>query len=109
MSATLKRFPPTTAFYGVRNRTWLIRRHGNLAHQLVFNVLGILYFYPRTILARLLRGEFELVRPVLRGIWEGYRRYPKPNLRVRSESGRGSVADQKRGMGAAGTAGSQQQ
>ena len=101
MSATLKRFPPTIAFYGVRNRAWLIRRHGNLAHQLVFNVLGIFYFYPRAVLARLLRGEFELVRPVLKGIWEGYWRYPKPNLRVPSELGRGSVANQSRGMGTA--------
>lgn len=67
---------PLVVFCGIRNRAWFNRRHGRLKHRLVFNVLSFCYFYPRTILGRIIRREFELIGPILRGIWEGHRGYP---------------------------------
>jgi hypothetical protein len=78
MSHTMSRYSPLTTFVGTRNRIWLVRRHGTLAHRFVFNLLSFFYFYPKTILGRMCRRQLDLLQPQLRGIWEGHWKYPGP-------------------------------
>jgi len=68
-------------FCDTRNRAWFVRRYGRLKHRVVFNLFHFGYFYPRIILGRLVRREFELLSPILRGIWQGHWHDPGP-LRV---------------------------
>jgi GT2 family glycosyltransferase len=75
-SQTAKRFRPLLTFYSLRNRAWVVRRHGAVKHRIVFNLYSFCFLYPRTILGRIRRAEFELLMPTLRGIWEGCFRYP---------------------------------
>ena len=80
-SQTLSGVRPLGLFCDTRNRAWFVRRHGRLKHRVVYNLFHFGYFYPRIILGRLLRREFELVSPILRGIWQGHWHDPGP-LRV---------------------------
>lgn len=75
-SQTLNRHRPFVTFLRIRNKAWFVRRHGTRTHWLVFNFLSFFYFYPRTILGRLMRREYKLLHPVLKGIWEGHFGYP---------------------------------
>ncbi len=77
-SHTIGRFRPLALFYYIRNQAWFVRRHGRLKHRVVFTIFKFSYFYPREILSRLIRGQFELLGALLRGIWEGHGRYPGP-------------------------------
>jgi hypothetical protein len=76
MSQTMSRHRPLTTFVATRNKVWFIRRHGTLAHRFVFNLLSFFYFYPKAILGRIFRRQFDLLQPLLRGIWEGHWKYP---------------------------------
>jgi GT2 family glycosyltransferase len=75
---TTRRLRPMAIFYSTRNRVWLVRRYGSFVHQVVFTLYAFLYFHPRGILGRLIRRQFNLVAPILRGIWEGHFAYPGP-------------------------------
>lgn len=75
---TTRRVRPMALFYSTRNRVWLARRHGSLRHQLVFTLYAFFYLHPRRILGRIMRGQFDLLAPVLRGIWAGHFAYPGP-------------------------------
>jgi hypothetical protein len=72
MSATTKRVRPRMAFYSARNRVWLIRRHGSLGQRIVFYLLVFCYEYPKSILGGIIRRQFHLLGPTLKGIWEGH-------------------------------------
>lgn len=78
MSQTVKDHSPLTAYVGTRNRIWFVRRHGTFGHRMVFNLLSFFYFHPKAILSQIYRGEFNLLRPLLRGIWKGHWKYPGP-------------------------------
>lgn len=83
-------------FYTMRNRAWVVRRHGEARHQIVFYLYNFCYLYPRTILGRLRRGQFEFLGPTLRGIWHGHFSYPgdyPANARVTSRVLNGCDAD----------------
>jgi hypothetical protein len=75
---TTARFRPVGVFCWTRNRAWFVRRHGSMKHRIVFNLYSFGYWYPRRILGRLVRGEFNLLVPVFRGMWEGHFAYPGP-------------------------------
>jgi len=75
-SQAVKRMRPFMTFYSLRNRAWVVRRHGRMEHRIVFDLYNFCYLYPRTILGRLRRGEFEILGPTLRGIWHGHLAYP---------------------------------
>jgi GT2 family glycosyltransferase len=75
---TTRRVKPMALFYSTRNRVWLARRHGSLRQQLVFTLYAFFYLHPRRILGRIMRGQFDLLAPVLRGIWHGHFAYPGP-------------------------------
>lgn len=62
-------------FYSHRNRIWLIRRYGGLGHQIVFALLSFCYQYPKMFLGHILRGEFGLLWPLVKGVWNGYSGY----------------------------------
>lgn len=73
-----------------RNQVWLVRRHGRLGHRIVFAIVTFVYQLPRMLLAIILRGQFDLLRPVLKGVLEGYMRFPAPpeqcgSVEIRSE------------------------
>ncbi len=76
MSHTVNRHRAVHTTCGIRNRAWLIRRHGNLGQRLFFNLFSFSYLYPKVLLGRLVRGELELLKPVLTGIREGHWGYP---------------------------------
>ncbi len=78
VSQTLRRSRSILLFHAIRNRAWFIRRHGQFRHWVVFTLFSFGYFYPKAIIARLLRGEFEQLGAILKGIWQGHRRYPGP-------------------------------
>jgi hypothetical protein len=78
MSQTTNRYSSLTTFVGTRNPIWLVRRHGTLGHRVVFNLLSFIYFHPKAILGRICRREFNLLSPLLRGIWKGHWKYPGP-------------------------------
>jgi len=75
---TTARFRPVGVSCWTRNRAWFVRRHGSMKHRIVFNLYSFGYWYPRRILGRLVRGEFNLLVPVFRGMWEGHFAYPGP-------------------------------
>jgi GT2 family glycosyltransferase len=77
-SATLKQrsLSRLSTFCAVRNPVWFVRRHGRLKHRIVFHLLNLVWCYPRHIMGRLACRQFSLLGPVLRGIWQGYFRYP---------------------------------
>jgi hypothetical protein len=75
-SYTTSRYRPVLIYCGIRNRAWFIRRYGNLAQRLVFNVLSFGYSYPRAVFGRVVRREFQLLLPVLKGIRDGHWGYP---------------------------------
>jgi GT2 family glycosyltransferase len=75
---TTRRVRPMAIFYSTRNRVWLVRRYGSFMQQVVFTLYAFLYLHPRMILGRLIRGQFNLVPPILRGIWQGHFAYPGP-------------------------------
>jgi hypothetical protein len=78
---TTVHFRPVGLFCSTRNRAWFVRRHGSMKHRIVFNLYSFGYWYPRRILGRVLRGEFNLLAAVLRGIWQGHFAYPGPYRR----------------------------
>lgn len=75
---SMRRVRPMALFYSTRNRIWFARRHGSLRHQIVFTLYALFYLHPRRILGRIMRGQFALLAPVLRGIWAGHFAYPGP-------------------------------
>jgi hypothetical protein len=75
---TLRNLRPVGVFCWTRNRAWLVRRHGKLKHRLVFNIYSFIWWYPRRIIGRLVRRQFNLLLPILRGIWQGHFAYPGP-------------------------------
>ena len=73
---TIRHFGSVDTFCCNRNEAWFVRRHGSTKHRMVFNLYCLGYLYPRRIVARLVRGEFNLLVPLLRGIWQGHFAYP---------------------------------
>lgn len=71
-SETINRMRPWGAYYGTRNKAWFIRRHGKLMHRVFFGVFSFCYHYPRVVLGRLYRREFELLPSILKGIVVGH-------------------------------------
>jgi len=72
---------PVGVFCWTRNRAWFVRRHGSMKQRIVFNLYSFGYWYPRRILGRLVCGQFNLLAPVLRAIWQGHFAYPGPYRR----------------------------
>jgi len=58
-----------------RNRVWFVRRHGRLQHRIVLALLTFCFQYPKALLGCALRGEFDVVLPLLKAVWVGYREY----------------------------------
>ncbi len=77
-SYTTGQYRPKSLYCGIRNRAWFIRRYGNAAQRLIFKVLCFSFFYPRAILGGIVRRQFHLLGPMIRGMWEGHWRYPGP-------------------------------
>lgn len=75
---TTRSFRPVGVFCWTRNRAWLVRRHGSMKHRIVFNLYSFIWWYPRRVLGRLVRRQFNLLFPTLRGIWQGHFAYPGP-------------------------------
>ena len=75
---TMRWVRPMAIFYSTRNRVWLVRRYGSNKHQVLFTLYAFFYLHPRRILGRLLRRQFTLLPPILRGIWQGHFAYPGP-------------------------------
>ena len=98
-SYTIGRMRPVFTYCSIRNRAWFIRRYGNLAERLVFNVFSFGYFYPKAVVGRVVRREFQLLLPVLKGIRDGHWGYPDANTgRARATiSEQGSVERVHRG------------
>jgi GT2 family glycosyltransferase len=64
-----------------RNRIWFVRRHGRLKHRIALAFLTFCYQYPKMLVAHALRGESNLLWPLLKAVWSGYwayRGYPGP-------------------------------
>ena len=78
VSQTLRKSKSTLLLYAIRNRAWFVHRHGKLRHWVVFNLYSFGYLYPRIFVGRLLRHEFKLLSPVLKGIWQGHYGRPRP-------------------------------
>jgi hypothetical protein len=89
---TARRFRPMMTFYSLRNRAWVVRRHGGTRHRFWFDLYNFCYLYPRTILGRLRRGEFGFLGPTLRGIWHGHFAYPGAYAGPSERTGRSSQA-----------------
>lgn len=62
-SQTTKRFRPMVAYYSLRNRAWVVRRHGGMKRRILFGLYNFGYRYPRTILGRLRRGSSNVSGP----------------------------------------------
>ncbi len=63
---------PLVGFFSLRNRAWLVRRHGRLRHRFVFGLFAFVYFYPKILLGRIVKGQFRLLRPLLTAVWHGH-------------------------------------
>lgn len=71
-SATLRSRPALYTYYGLRNRLWLLRRYSSSGQYLLFLLLFSLYFCPKMLVGRLLKGEAHLLGPLLRGLCDGF-------------------------------------
>jgi GT2 family glycosyltransferase len=63
---------PLVMFLSKRNNIWVMRRHANWAQQLCFHLVCLVYRYPKAIFGRIVRKEFNLIFPSLKGIVAGF-------------------------------------
>ncbi|MGH9812052.1 MAG: glycosyltransferase family 2 protein [Candidatus Acidiferrales bacterium] len=79
--------PGMNWYYVPRNQIWLVRRHGSTAQAAVFALLCLGYLGPRQVLGRLLKREAHNLRPLLRGLRDGFGALP-PDPAVAAEAQR---------------------
>lgn len=77
-SATIKTVPSKHLFFHERNTAWLVRRHGNALHRIVYRAYSFLWRYPRLVLGYVIHHNFERIGILLRGVYAGHFRYPGP-------------------------------
>lgn len=77
---------PLVSFYRTRNRAWLIRRHGKLKHRVVFALWAFISLYPKMLLGRIVKGDFHLIWPLLKGMWDGHVKVLRPPVAQLSEA-----------------------
>jgi len=75
-SASLKHI---AMYFNVRNKIWLINRHGNFMERIFYHCLSLLYFYPKLVLGRVFKKETKLLLPSIKGILHGYFKSPDNN------------------------------
>lgn len=79
--------PAMNWYYVPRNQIWLVRRHGSTAQVALFALLCLGYLGPRQVLGRLLKREAHNLRPLLRGLRDGFGALP-PDPAVAAEAQR---------------------
>ena len=79
--------PGMNWYYVPRNQIWLVRRHGSTAQVALFALLCLGYLGPRQVLGRLLKREARNLRPLLRGLRDGFGALP-PDPAVAAEAQR---------------------
>ncbi|MFQ5776814.1 MAG: glycosyltransferase family 2 protein [Terriglobia bacterium] len=71
-AATLGSQPALCTYYSLRNRLWLMRRFSSPAQYALFLLLFFFYLCPKMILGRLVKGEAQLLKPLLRALRDGF-------------------------------------
>lgn len=73
-SETIK---PLATYLANRNKIWLVQRYAHLRQKIYFHITGFLYRHPKLIMGRLLKKEFTLFFPTLKGLIDGYTKRPQ--------------------------------
>jgi GT2 family glycosyltransferase len=73
-SATGRRFPCQSGYYGARNKVWLVRRQGAIWQRILHHTLLLGFRLPKAILGFVARRETECLSLFLLGIWHGLTR-----------------------------------
>jgi GT2 family glycosyltransferase len=73
-SATARRFPCESAYYGARNKLWLVRRQASTWERLLHHALLLMFRLPKAIIGFIARRETRCVSLFLLGVWHGLTR-----------------------------------
>lgn len=64
-------------YLSVRNKIWLIRKYANIWQKIHYYLLSVVYYYPKIVLGRVVRKEYDLFLPTVKGIFDGHYINPK--------------------------------
>jgi GT2 family glycosyltransferase len=71
VSATLKRYPCESLYYGVRNSSWIVRRHGRLDQRLTYFVYAMTFRFPKALVGAFFKRRSQCLWLTLRGFADG--------------------------------------
>lgn len=76
--ATIEKIKSKQLFYGVRNKIWLIFRHGELKEKIGFIFLLFFYLLPKMFVGRIIKNGIYLLKPLIQGTFAGLFKLPEP-------------------------------